>query len=240
MNPYDGPDDADFGPEEDFDADMITMNPPRWQRLRGRPIAIAGVAIVALAGGAGVGYAATHSLSKGGSTGTTTAANASAPTPSASPSAAPGFRGGPFRRSFAGGAGLGFGGFGGFGIAGGVVHGQVTVPKSGGGYETLDVQQGTVTAVSSTSITVKSADGYSASYVVSTKTLVDAEAAGIGSVKKGDTVYITATVSGSTATAANVTDLTAVKAGRASFGFQVPAHPGSPPTAQSVPVQPNA
>ncbi len=230
MNPYDGPDDADFGPDEDFDADMITMNPPRWQRMRGRPIAIAGVAIAALAGGAGVGYAATHSLAKSGAPDTTTAAAAAAPTPSASASPAPVFRGGPFRRAFAGGPGLGFGGFG---FGGGVVHGQVTVPKSGGGYETVDVQRGTVTAVSSTSITVKSSDGYSASYVVSTKTVVDAQAAGIGSVKTGDTVYVTATVSGSTATAANVTDLTAVKAGRASFGFQM--RPSSLPTPEAVP-----
>jgi hypothetical protein len=238
MNPYDGPDDADFGPDEDFDTDMITMNPPRWQRLRGRrPVAIAGVAIAALAGGAGVGYAATHSLAKNNAPDTTTAAAAAAPTPSASAPPAPGFRGGPFRRVFVGGPGLGFLGFG---FGGGVVHGQVTVPKSGGGYETLDVQQGTVSAVSSTSITVKSADGYSASYVVSTKTLVDAQADGIGSVKKGDTVSIIATVSGSTATAASVTDLTAVKAGRASFGFQAPVSPASPPTAQAVPAQPNA
>ena len=34
----------------------------------------------------------------------------------------------------------------------------------------------------------------------------------------GDTVFVTATVSGSTATAASVVDVTAVKAGRASFG----------------------
>jgi hypothetical protein len=38
-------------------------------------------------------------------------------------------------------------------------------------------------------------------------------------VKKGDTLFVTATVSGSTATAATIVDVTAVKAGRASFGF---------------------
>jgi hypothetical protein len=237
MNPYDGPDDADFGPVEDFDADMITMNPPRWRRFRHGPVAIAGVAIVALAGGAGVGYAATHSFAKNGDPADTAVAAAAAPTPSASPVPVRGPAGRGWR-AFAGPGGgalrFSFGGF--FGLGGGVVHGQVTVPKSGGGYQTLDVQQGTVTAVSSTSISVKSADGYTASYAVSSKTLVDAQAAGIGSVKKGDTVFVTATVSGSTATAANVTDLTAVKAGRASFGFgAVPAPPNPPKLPAQVP-----
>lgn len=233
MNPNDGPDDADFGPDEDFDADMITMNPPRWQRWRnGRPMAIAGVAIVALAGGAGVGYAATHSFAKSSSANTNTVA-APAPTASAGTGPAPAGRA---WHAFAGGPGgpggglrFSFGGF--FGLGGGVVHGQVTVPKSSGGYQTVDVQQGTVTAVSSTSITVKSSDGFTASYAVNSKTIVDAQAAGIGSVKKGDTVYVTATVSGTTATAADVTDLTAVKAGRASFGFQAPVKPVTPPSA---------
>jgi hypothetical protein len=112
---------------------------------------------------------------------------------------------------------------------GGVVHGQVVVPKSGGGYQTLDVQRGTVTAVSSSSITVKSSDGYSATYSVTPITLVNAKSAGIGSVKSGDSVYVTATVSGSTATAASVTDISAIKAGRASFGF-----PSAPPTPAST------
>lgn len=234
MNPHD----------EDFDADMITMNSPRWQRWRGRsrPIAVAGVAIVALAGGAGIGYAATHSLAKSGTPATDAVAAAGAPTPS--PSAAPPghFRGGQGFRWSAGGPAGGFaGGFpgGAFGIggfgAGGVVHGQVTVPKPGGGYQTEDVQRGTVTAVSSTSISVKSADGFTATYVVSSKTLVDAQAAGIGSVKKGDTVSVTATVSGSKATAVSVFDQTLIKAGRAPFRFTT-----RPPNLPKAPVTPSA
>ena len=241
MNPDDGPHNADFGPDEDFAADMITMNPPRWQRWRhGRPIAVAGVAIAALAGGAGVGYTATHSVSKSGAPDTAAVAAAASASPSPS-AAAPkpvgrGWRA--FGGGFPGGPGFAFGpGFAlGLGpAAGGAVHGQLTVPKSGGGYETIDVQRGTVTAVSSGSITVKSVDGFTATYTVTGKTLVDAQAAGIGSVKKGDSVAVTATVSGSTATAANVLDLTAVKAGRASFGFRVnpknlPAMPAPAPS----------
>jgi hypothetical protein len=205
--------------------DIISMTPPppprptRWWSLR--PAAVVGVAAVALVSGAGVGYAATHA---GHSTATDTAAVA---TPTPSPSGKTGSGNMPAWRGPAGlpyrmGMGLG-------GLGGGVVHGQLTVPKSGGGYQTVDVQQGTVTAVTTTSITVKSADGYTASYAVTSKTVVDAESAGIGSVKKGDTVFVTATVSGSTATAASITDVTAVKAGRASFGFRTaPVAPVAP------------
>jgi hypothetical protein len=99
------------------------------------------------------------------------------------------------------------------------VHGQFTAPKAGGGYQAVDVQRGTVSAVSASSVTVKSADGFTATYAVTSVTVVDAKAAGIGSVKQGDTVFVSATVSGSTTTAANIVDMTAVRAGRASFGF---------------------
>jgi hypothetical protein len=240
MNPYDGPDDADFRPDVDFDTDMITMNPPRWQRWRdgrSRPIAVAGVAIAALAGGAGIGYAATHSYASSGAPDSAAVAAAAAPTPSPSTAPGPLYRGAGGWRGFAGGMPGARFGFGGIAGAGGVVHGQLTVPKSGGGYQTEDVQQGTVTAVSSGSITVKSADGFTATYVVSSNTLVDAKAAGIGSVKKGDTVFVAATVSGSTATAVNVLDETAIKAGRAAFGF--PGRPANLPKAPAA-ATPNA
>jgi len=243
MNTFDGRDGKDFSPDSNFDTDMITINPPRWQRWRpGRPIAVAGVAVMALAGGAGIGYAATNSASKPAAASTISAATAPTPAPSASPAppgpksrTGHGWRG--FDGRFPGGPGV----FALGPISGGMVHGVFTVPKSGGGYQTIDVQRGTVTAVSSTSVTVKSADGYTATYAVSSKTVVDAQAAGIGSVKKGDSIFVTATVSGGTATAANVLDLTAVKAGRASFGFpmrpaQVPGLPAKPAPAQ----QPNA
>jgi hypothetical protein len=218
--PHGGP---GFQPHGGAAPDIISMNPPppprpaHWWSLR--PTAVAGVAALALAGGAGVTYAATHT----GNTAATDTSVVATPTPSpsgrAGSGAMPAWRGLgglPFRT----GMGLGV-------LGGGVVHGQLTVPKSGGGYQTVDVQQGTVTAVTTTSITVKSADGYTASYAVTSKTVVDAEAAGIGSVKEGDTVFVTATVSGSTATAASITDMTAVQAGRASFGFRTA--PAAPP-----------
>ena len=63
-----------------------------------------------------------------------------------------------------------------------MLHGQVTI-HSGSGYKTLDVQTGTVTGkVCSTSITVKSSDGYIQTYTVTSSTLVNSQAAGIGCV----------------------------------------------------------
>ena len=122
------------------------------------------------------------------------------------------------------GLGLGIGGVGGLGgLGGGAIHGQLTVPKSGGGYQTVDVQSGTVSSVSPTSITVKSADGFTATYAVTSSTEVNAESAGIGSVKSGDTVFVMATTSGSSATASDVTDITSIKNSRGAFGFPVPA-----------------
>jgi hypothetical protein len=173
------------------------------------------VAVIALAGGAGVAYAVTN-------TGSKVAADSSAggqPQTSAG-SAAPsapswGGRGPAGPRRF---GGFGFGGFG------GAIHGRVTEPKSGGGYQTVDVQRGTVTAVSSSSITVKSADGFLATYAVTGSTDVNAQAAGIGTVKTGDIVDLTATVSGGTATAASIIDMTSIRASRGAFGF-----PGGPP-----------
>ena len=99
----------------------------------------------------------------------------------------------------------------------GAVHGQYVAPKSGGGYQTIDFQNGKVTAVSSTSITVRSADGYVHSYVVNSSTTVDAQRSGISSVKVGNEVSVQATVSGSTATAAQIIDLSLLQAGAKHF-----------------------
>jgi hypothetical protein len=122
---------------------------------------------------------------------------------------------------------------GGFGLGGfgGAIHGQLTQPKPGGGYQTVDVQRGTVTDVSSTSITVKSPDGYTATYAVISSTEVNAQAAGIGTVKVTDTVELTATVSNGKATAASIVDMTAIRASHGSFGL--PAGPPSSPPSSS-------
>ena len=89
---------------------------------------------------------------------------------------------------------------------GGVLHGEFTAVDPNGGYRTIDVQDGTVTAVSASSITVKSQDGFVKTYVVNTKTMVDAGRDGIANVKVGHTVHVTATVAGNTATAVDIFD----------------------------------
>jgi len=138
-----------------------------------------------------------------------------APTTPAPGEKAPGF----------GGFGFGFGkhgfgehGFGehfgkgfGFGFGKGAIHGEFTTPAPGGGYQTVATQIGTVTAVSQSSITVKSDDGFSRTYKVDENTLVNAGRDGIGSVKSGDTVRLTAIGAGSDAKAANITDSTNVQ-----------------------------
>ncbi len=125
------------------------------------------------------------------------------------------------------GGGPGFGGkrgpvgFGGLGPGSGrALHGEFVTAKPGGGFQTVDIQQGQVTAVSTSSITVKSDDGFTKSYTVTASTLVDAQRDGIGSVKVGDTVSIAATVNGGAATATDITD-----------GSQIrQAHPKPSPT----------
>jgi len=212
MNQLPTPDGAGFQMGED--PDLVTIGVPRPpRRWRGRAAPLAGVAALALVG-AGVGLAATHS----GSAKAADTAVVAASSPTASPSKAPSKPAtGPKGRHRWFGV-LPFGVGPGFGLRG-MVHGQFTAPKSGGGYQSVDVQRGTVSAVSVSSVTVKSADGFTTTYAVTSSTMVDAKASGIGSVKQGDTVFVTATVSGTTATAADVIDVTAVKAGRASFGF---------------------
>ncbi len=208
-----GPDypDESYEPQQTEILDSRDYSPRRRPHLLG----VAAVAVLALAAGGGIAYVATHSAGNA----STVASSGAAASPAPSPSTSPGYGGrhGGFGR---------FGGFGGgFGLGGlgGVIHGQVTEPKSGGGYQTVDVQRGTVTAVSSSSITVKSADGYTATYAVISSTEVNAQAAGIGTVKDGDTVELTATVSGGTATAASIVDLTSIQSSRGSFNF--PAGP---------------
>jgi hypothetical protein len=173
---------------------MSLRNPAR------RPYLLAGVAAIALLGGGGAALAA-------GNSGTPTVTqNAVTSTPVPAPSAgAPGGHGAHRH-------------FGGRFTPFGMLHGQFVEAKPGGGYQTVDVQNGQVTAVSSTSITLKSSDGFTKTYVVTNSTMVDAQRDGIGSVKVGNQAAVFATVSGSTVTAANVADLTLFQQNRPDFG----------------------
>jgi hypothetical protein len=182
-----------------------------------------GVALGLAVGGAGIAYAASSTGSS------TTTPGSSTTTPPASKPTPPGGKG--FRGFGPGGPG-GPGGLGGLGRFGSVLHGQFTVPATGSGYQTLDVQVGTVTSVSTTSITVKSTDGFSQSYVVASSTLVDSQRDGIGSVAKQDQVEVVAKVSGGTATATSIVDQTKVKSSRSGFGFPFGGRTGGSPPAQ--------
>lgn len=211
--PADQPDPADRGEPADQAGWMRLTRPigPLGLRSRSRrPYILAGVAVAALLGGAGAALASTDS-------GTPATSSSVAATPAPSPGQ-PGAAG-PGGRHF--GAGFRFGG----GLFG-ALHGQFIVAKPGGGYQTVDVQNGQVTAVSSTSITLKSSDGFTHSYTVSGSTIVDAQRDGIGSVKVGNQASVVATVSGSTATAASIFDLTLLRQGHPGFGFG-PGQPGS-------------
>jgi hypothetical protein len=189
------------GPQHDHDAQP--GKPSLRTALQGsRRFAImAGVVTLGVLAGAGVAVAATSS------SGQPAAPGASA-SPSASPSVRPSFPPrGQWHMRAPGGGPFAFGGPGALGGLFGAVHGTAVVPKSGGGYQTIAFQNGKVTAVSSTSITLHSADGYSHSYRVTSSTIVNAQRDGIGSIKAGNQVIITATVSGSTATATRIIDV---------------------------------
>jgi hypothetical protein len=172
---------------------MSLRNPSR------RPYVLAGVAVAALLAGGGA------ALATGGSG--TPASAQSAVTDNPVPVASAGGSGSShhhFHLKF--GPGM-------FGM----VHGQFVVAKSGGGYQTVDVQDGRVTAVSTTSITLKSSDGFTKTYAVTSSTTVDAQRDGIGSVKVGNQASVEATVSGSAVTATNIADLTLLQSSHPGF-----------------------
>jgi hypothetical protein len=181
----------------------------------------AGVAL-GIAGGVGVGVAAlagaaTSSSSPGGSS-----------TPTTAPKSTPqkghqGFRGGPLM----GGFGLGFAGFG------PVLHGTATV-KGPNGYETIEVQTGTVTSLkdvsgSTWSLVVTSADKTAITYTVDSGTSVNGGEMGISSVKTGDTVDITAIVSKGAATVKTLMDTTQLKANKTSWAPSTQGFPAGMP-----------
>jgi hypothetical protein len=189
------------GPEHDHDAQP--GKPSLRTALQGsrRFAVLAGVVTLGVLAGAGVAVAATSSSGQPASPGASASAS---PSPSVRPAFPPR---GQWRMRAPGGGPFDFGGPGALGGLFGAVHGSAVVPKPGGGYQTIAFQNGKVTAVSSASITLHSADGYTHSYRVTSSTLVNAQRDGIGSIKAGNQVIVTATVSGSTATATRIIDV---------------------------------
>jgi hypothetical protein len=88
------------------------------------------------------------------------------------------------------------------------LHGEVTL--GGKKHQVVDFQRGTVSAVSASSITVRSTDDFSATYVVDAKTKVRhaKEKVAIGDVQTGDKVRVVALKNGSTLTATKIADRT--------------------------------
>jgi Cu/Ag efflux protein CusF len=86
-------------------------------------------------------------------------------------------------------------------------HGELTV-RAGKGTQVVDVQRGQVTAVSATSVTVRSKDGFSATYVVGSSSKVRAakKAASISAVRTGDRVGVVAVRSGGVVTVRRLAD----------------------------------
>jgi hypothetical protein len=109
-----------------------------------------------------------------------------------------------------GGKLFGPGHFGGLGRIGGI-HGEFTLKKpDGSGYQTWSTQIGEVTEVSSSSIAVKSEDGFSRTYTLDENTVVNAGRDGIGTVKTGDTVRVAGLMEDGRAKAAAVMDSTSL------------------------------
>lgn len=182
-------------------------------RRFGRVPMIAGAVVVSFfLVGLGVAYAQSDSS---GTTSTTLPAAVPPPSGQIAPDPAqpaPNAKGGRFGRGRHGpfGTFFGPGGFGHFG-RGGPLHGEFTVRRpDGNGFQTVAVQTGEVSAVSSSSITVKSEDGFSRTYSVDENTVVGAGRDGIGTVKTGDTVQVAGVVEGGQAKAAAILDKTSL------------------------------
>jgi hypothetical protein len=139
------------------------------------------------------------------------------PTPSASPNADPKGDGArpKLPKGLRPGGRHGLGKLGG----GGALHGEFVVPDGSGGFRTMVVQRGEVTAVSKTEITVVSEDKFSTTYAVTADTLVNAARDGITTIKKGAKVNVAATKVGDKVTAVHIGDQSARKAMRERMGL---------------------
>lgn len=84
-----------------------------------------------------------------------------------------------------------------------VMHGEVVAKGKDGTPTTIDVQRGKVTAVSSSSITVRSDDGFTTTYAItsSTRVRINQKGATSAQISDGDTARVTARRSGDSHTA---------------------------------------
>ncbi len=145
-------------------------------------VAAGGVALVLAGTGAGIAVAET-------STAPTPAPAPTSPTPKAH---TPGAKHGDHQ---------------GKGLLGKVEHGEFTTHTKTGD-KVMDVQRGTVTAIDPGSITVKSTDGFTATYTIdpTTKVHKDKKEAPVSQVATNDRVVLTAVKAGNTTTAQRIGD----------------------------------
>lgn len=125
------------------------------------------------------------------------------------------------------------GGFGrmlGRGLSGAALHGSYVVGDPDGGYRTVVTQRGEVTALSATSLTVRSEDGFTQTYRLdedTTDLLGGPE--GVDDLSEGDEVGVSGEKSGGTVKATHVVDLSrAGKMLRHRLGGEDRKLPGAP------------
>lgn len=87
------------------------------------------------------------------------------------------------------------------------LHGDFTVAQNGS-FVTERMQTGEASALSATSVTVKSKDGYTQTYAI------DSSTQKANNLANGSTVMVLAKVNGNTATATTITDATQLQQGR--------------------------
>ena len=104
--------------------------------------------------------------------------------------------------------GPGFGPEFGPGPGGRVLHSQATVEGPNDTTKTVVTQTGDITDVADSTITVKSTDGFEATYTIDKNTRISLNGTdgALSSLKQGDTVRVFGSRSGSTAHAAAVID----------------------------------
>ncbi|MCT2586771.1 hypothetical protein [Actinophytocola gossypii] len=88
-----------------------------------------------------------------------------------------------------------------------ISHAEIVLVREGGGSTTMLVQKGTVTSADGSSVAVRSADGYTATYAVDAETKVNGDEK-IDSVTKDEQVLVVAPEGGENPTADIVLDLT--------------------------------
>ena len=118
--------------------------------------------------------------------------------------------GGPMLRRGLGGKGF-LGGMMGGPLLGAPLHGSYVVEDPDGGYRTLLSQRGEVTAVSSTSLTVRSDDGFTTTYRLTDDTTVLGGTDGTDDIDEGADVAVTAERDGDSPRAVHVVDLSQVQ-----------------------------